>query len=179
MHGLARAVDGDGSLVCEGWELGEVLDDPLTVVVNGANVACDYLVIATRVPLMGLTGLLSATLFQTKLYPYSSYVLGVRLSKDALVPGLYFVTYDPYYDLRYKKPAPSLSRIRCADHKTGQSADTETLRARCLRHPDAGGAGHRARCRQSSRGEWQARGGVPPRVGRAGPRARSARTSGA
>lgn len=87
--GLALAVHGDGSVVCEMAEVGEVLQDPRAVIVNGKTVACDDVIIATHVPLAGSTALVSALLFQTKLYPYSSYVLGARIDDNALAPGFY------------------------------------------------------------------------------------------
>jgi glycine/D-amino acid oxidase-like deaminating enzyme/nitrite reductase/ring-hydroxylating ferredoxin subunit len=127
---LAQAVDGDGSIVCEQSEFAEALDDPMAVIVNGRNITCDHLIIATHVPLMGLTGLVSATLFQTKLYPYSSYVLGARMAQSSLAPGLYSDTSDPYYYLRVHDAGDHLYAIfGGADHKTGQSEDTETCYA--------------------------------------------------
>lgn len=125
LSGLARAVDGDGSVVREQCELGEVLNDPMVVVVNGENIACDYLIIATHVPLMGLTGLVSATLFQTKLYPYSSYVVGARVPRSTLQPGLYSDTSDPYYYLRiHEDQTGRYAVFGGEDHKTGQVEDT-------------------------------------------------------
>src|SRR5690349_10329386 len=74
--GLASAIDTDGSVVREECEVGEIIADPLGVIVNGEIVACKDVVIATHVPLVGTRNLLAATLFQTKLYPYTTYVLG-------------------------------------------------------------------------------------------------------
>lgn len=123
---LAQAVEGDGSIVCEQSEFAEALDDPMAVIVNGRTITCDHLIIATHVPLMGLTGLVSATLFQTKLYPYSSYVLGARITRSSLAPGLYSDTSDPYYYLRLHDAGDHLYAIfGGADHKTGQSENTE------------------------------------------------------
>jgi Rieske Fe-S protein len=119
-------VDGDGSFVCEASEFAEALDDPLAVIVNGENVTCDSLIIATHVPLVGLTGIVSATLFQTKLYPYSSYVLGARVPRGAPAPGLYSDTSDPYYYLRVHQEGGSRYAVfGGGDHKTGQVEDTE------------------------------------------------------
>jgi hypothetical protein len=61
---LARAVDGDGSFVCDACEVGEVLNDPTVVIVNGETIACDYVIIATHVPMTGATGIVSSTLFR-------------------------------------------------------------------------------------------------------------------
>lgn len=132
--GLARAVHGDGSFVCEESELAEVLEEPMTLNVNGENVTCKHLVIATHVPLMGLTGLVSATLLQTKLYPYSTYVIGARVPPDVLAPGLYNDTSDPYYYLRLHNAGNHRYAVfGGADHKTGQVDDPEACYRQVLR----------------------------------------------
>jgi len=125
--GLAAAVDGDGSCVREMAEVGEVLQDPRAVIVNGETVACADVVIATHVPLTGSTGIVSATLFQAKLYPYSSYVIGASVDADAPPAGLYSDTSDPYYFLRvHEEDAGRYAIFGGQDHKTGQAGDTET-----------------------------------------------------
>lgn len=124
--GLALAVDGGGSFVREQCEVGAVIDDPLAVIVNGETIACADLLIATHVPIVGKRSLIGATFFQTKIYPYSSYVLGARLSDDAIAPGLYFDTANPYYYLRVHEDARGLYAIFGGeDHKTGQVTDAE------------------------------------------------------
>lgn len=126
IDGLARAVDGNGSLVCEHAQFSEAIEDPMAVIVNGQTVACERLIIATHVPVMGLTGLVSATLFQTKLYPYSTYVVGARVPDGSLAPGLYSDTSDPYNYLRLHGINGQLYAVfGGADHKTGQEEDTE------------------------------------------------------
>jgi glycine/D-amino acid oxidase-like deaminating enzyme/nitrite reductase/ring-hydroxylating ferredoxin subunit len=127
LTGLALAVDGGGSHVFEMTEVGQVLQDPLAVVVNGENVACDDVIIATHVPIVGSTSLVSATLFQTKLYPYSTYVLGARVGDDAPAAGLYSDTTEPYFYLRIHEDRHGRYAIFGGeDHKTGQEADTES-----------------------------------------------------
>jgi glycine/D-amino acid oxidase-like deaminating enzyme/nitrite reductase/ring-hydroxylating ferredoxin subunit len=128
---LARAVDGEGSFVCEEAELAEAIDDPLAVIVNGENVACDHLVVATHVPVVGLTGIVQATFFQTKLYPYSSYVIAARIPRSGLMQGLFSDTSDPYYYLRvHDSGSDRYAIFGGGDHKTGQVEDTEA----CYRH---------------------------------------------
>jgi glycine/D-amino acid oxidase-like deaminating enzyme/nitrite reductase/ring-hydroxylating ferredoxin subunit len=126
LSGLARAVNGDGSIVRDMAEVGEVIQDPLAVIVNGKTVACDDVIIATHVPIAGSTGLVSAMLFQTKLYPYSPYVVGARVGDDAPAPGLYSDTSDPYYFLRvHDTPRGRYVIFGGEDHKTGQASDTD------------------------------------------------------
>jgi glycine/D-amino acid oxidase-like deaminating enzyme len=124
---LARAVNGHGSYVCERAEVGEVLQDPLAVIVNGETVGCQDVIIATHVPLAGSTALPSAFLFQTKLYPYSTYVLGADVGPDAPPPGLYSDMSDPYWYLRiHERQGRRYAILGGADHKTGQQSDTES-----------------------------------------------------
>ena len=126
LYGLAKAVDGDGSYVRCHCEVGEVIADPLAVVVNGETIACTDVIVATHVPMVGVRNLLGATLFQTKLYPYSSYVMGARVD-NSLPPGLYDDTSDPYYYLRIHEDEHGRYAIFGGeDHKTGQETDTES-----------------------------------------------------
>jgi glycine/D-amino acid oxidase-like deaminating enzyme/nitrite reductase/ring-hydroxylating ferredoxin subunit len=131
LMGLAQVVDGDGSFVRDEAEVGEVIDDPLAVVVDGQTIPCTDLLIATHVPIVGKRNLLGATLFQTKHYPYSSYILGARIDEDMLNPGLYNDTSNPYYFLRVHDTAAGRYAIfGGVDHKTGQTTDTESCYAK-------------------------------------------------
>ena len=67
--------------------------------VAGHTVRCEDVVIATHNPLMGLTGLAGATLFQTKLALYTSYVVAGRAPSGAVSDALWWDTGDGYDDL--------------------------------------------------------------------------------
>jgi glycine/D-amino acid oxidase-like deaminating enzyme/nitrite reductase/ring-hydroxylating ferredoxin subunit len=124
LGGLALAIEGDGSVVREQCEVGAVIQDPLAVIVNGETISCADILIATHVPIVGMRNLAAATLFQTKLYPYSSYVLGARIN-DSIAPGLYSDTADPYYYLRVHDDARGRYAIFGGeDHKTGTETST-------------------------------------------------------
>ena len=84
------------------------------------------MVIATHTPLMGKTNLALATLFQTKLYLYSTYVLGGRVPKGSVPDALFWDTADPYHYLRLD-PRRDYDYVIFGgkDHKTGQANDTE------------------------------------------------------
>lgn len=125
--GLAEAVSGNGSEVYGESEAVAFSDDPLSVTVNDQQITCDDLVIATHVPLTGVKGTLGAMLFQTKLYPYSSYVLHATLPSATIAPGLYNDTDNPYYYLRVHEEDGTRHLVfGGADHKTGQIRDTDT-----------------------------------------------------
>jgi glycine/D-amino acid oxidase-like deaminating enzyme/nitrite reductase/ring-hydroxylating ferredoxin subunit len=128
---LAAFVDGDGSFVCEETAADEVVDDPLSVKARGHEVRCQYVVLATHTPLMGKTNLASATLLQTKLYLYTSYVVGGRVAKGTLPDLLFWDTEDPYHYLRIEAQADhDVAIFGGADHKTGQAEDTEACFAK-------------------------------------------------
>jgi glycine/D-amino acid oxidase-like deaminating enzyme len=140
---LIRNIPGKGSKVFEQSEVTEFGEEPLSVTANGKKLTCDFVVIATHVPLTGNTGLASATGFQTKLAPYSSYVLGAELPKGKVPEASYWDTTDPYYYLRIELGLHNDYAIfGGADHKTGQASRTEecfaSLKETLQRHlPDA------------------------------------------
>ena len=126
LAGLLRRLPGRGCHVFEHTEVSEVRDDPLAVAASGHTVHCDYVVIATHVPLMGKAGLVSATLFQTKLAPYSSYAVGAKVPRGAVPEALFWDTADPYHYLRVdRRPRHDYAVFGGEDHKTGQEADTD------------------------------------------------------
>jgi glycine/D-amino acid oxidase-like deaminating enzyme/nitrite reductase/ring-hydroxylating ferredoxin subunit len=125
LAGLARAVHGDGCVVHENSDVTEIEEDPPVVIAGAIRMRCGYVVVATHVPLQGAAGTTRAMLFQTKLYPYSSYVLQARLPAGRLEPGLYWDTSDPYYYTRTRQgPEGDLVIFGGGDHKTGQQTDT-------------------------------------------------------
>jgi glycine/D-amino acid oxidase-like deaminating enzyme len=100
LAGLAPKIAGDGSAIFEESEVQEVQADPLAVKVNGQTVRCGYVVMATHNPLIGKSTMLGATLFQTKLALYTSYVLGAKVRKGLVPEASYWDTSEPYYYLR-------------------------------------------------------------------------------
>jgi glycine/D-amino acid oxidase-like deaminating enzyme/nitrite reductase/ring-hydroxylating ferredoxin subunit len=128
---LMETIPGKGSHLFENSEATEFKDELLSIGVNDHTVKCDYIILATHVPLMGETGLLSASLFQTKLFLYSSYAVGARLKKGAAQEASYWDTADPYNYLRIDRHARNdYAILGGEDHKTGQESDTDACYAR-------------------------------------------------
>ncbi len=125
LQGLGQAIAGEGSEIHETSEVSEVEAKPLAVKVGKLRVECDYLVIATHVPLMGIAGLVGAALFQSKLIPYSSYAISARLPKGDFPEASFWDTSNPYYYLRID-PAKNYDQAIFGgeDHKTGQAENT-------------------------------------------------------
>ena len=124
LAGLLSRIAGEGSHVYEHTEVTACQDAPLAVQANGHTIQCDYLIIATHVPLMGTTGLVRATLFQTKLASYSSYAIGAHVPKGLVPDALFWDTADPYTYVRVeRRPRSDYVIIGGEDHKTGQETD--------------------------------------------------------
>ena len=137
LSALAKLIDGGGSHIFEHTESQEITDlsrrsggaakgdDPLSVCAGGHTLSCGFVVIATHTPLMGKTNMASAIALQTKLYLYTSYVLGGRLPKGTVPEALYWDTADPYHYLRIDPHRDfDYAIFGGQDHKTGQEADT-------------------------------------------------------
>jgi glycine/D-amino acid oxidase-like deaminating enzyme/nitrite reductase/ring-hydroxylating ferredoxin subunit len=125
LEALLRAIPGEGSGVFEDTSFESVEDEPFAVRANGRRIRCDYLVIATHNPLMGQKGLIGATLFQTKLSLYTSYVLGAELPKNSVQEGLFWDTHDPYDYLRIDSyPDRQYAIFGGDDVKTGQEKNS-------------------------------------------------------
>ena len=119
---LAQAIPGEGSHVFERTALEEAGAEYVRA--NGRKLRCGYLVIATHNPMAGRAGALKATLLQTKLALYTTYVLGARLPAGTIEPGVYWDTSDPYYYLRVDEGSDHQYAIFGGeDVKTGQEGD--------------------------------------------------------
>ncbi len=135
LKGLLTVIQQQGGLVFENTAFESVdAGDPMTVHANGREIRCKYLVIATHNPLMGKKGALTATLFQTKLALYTTYVLGARLPNGAVPEALYWDTGDPYEYLRIEQREDHQYAIFGGeDVKTGQEDDPERVFDRLTR----------------------------------------------
>jgi nitrite reductase/ring-hydroxylating ferredoxin subunit len=80
---------------------------------------------------MGTRGVVTATLFQSKLALYTSYVLGAKLPKGLVPEALYWDTTDPYYYLRIdEREDADYAIFGGEDCKTGQEEGAEKVFAR-------------------------------------------------
>ncbi len=97
---LVEIIAGGSSRIFEESAAGEFDAEKRRAKVNGHWISFDRVIIATNNPLVGLASMTSATLFQTKLSLYSSYVLGARIPSDSLPIALFWDTAEPYHYLR-------------------------------------------------------------------------------
>jgi Rieske Fe-S protein len=128
---LVQQIPGKGSHVFENSGASEVQEKPLAVKVGDTTVRCRDIVMATHNPLVGTANLLGATLFQSKLALYTSYVLGARLRPEKIPEASFWDTSDPYYYLRVERRRGfDYAIFGGEDHKTGQADNTEAVYAR-------------------------------------------------
>jgi glycine/D-amino acid oxidase-like deaminating enzyme/nitrite reductase/ring-hydroxylating ferredoxin subunit len=125
LAGLARAIASRGGQIFEHSEVHEFSEAPRFVRANGRRIDCDWIVLATHTPLVGMKNLLTATLFQTKLALYSTYVVAGRVARGTVPDVMLWDTDDPYHYLRLEPQRDAdLVIYGGEDHKTGQAADT-------------------------------------------------------
>jgi len=126
LAGMAKAFVALGGRIHEHSEADEFCDAPRGVQANGHIVTCQDVVIATHNPLVGFGGIAGATLFQTKLALYSSYVIAGRVARGVVPDALWWDTADPYQFLRVEPHQDhDVVIFGGEDHKTGQQDDTE------------------------------------------------------
>jgi len=126
LAGVAKAFVALGGRIYEHSAADKFCDNPRAVKVAGHTVRGEDIVVATHNPLVGLAGLAGATLFQTKLSLYTSYVIAGRAPKGEVPDALWWDTEDPYHYLRVD-PHHDFDVVIFGgeDHKTGQVDDTE------------------------------------------------------
>ena len=131
LAGLARRLTSMGVRIYEHSEAREFHEKPLTITANGHTVGCADVLLATHNPLVGISNMAAATLFQTKLALYTSYVIAGRVPKGTVPDALFWDTHDPYHYARLDPHrSDDLVIFGGEDHKTGQATDTEACYAR-------------------------------------------------
>jgi glycine/D-amino acid oxidase-like deaminating enzyme/nitrite reductase/ring-hydroxylating ferredoxin subunit len=123
---MAQTIDGGGSFVFEHTNAEDVEDDPLSVEAAGHSIKCEDVVVLTHNPIVGKAGIVSATLLQTKLALYTSYVVAGRVASGQVPDALFWDTGDPYKYVRIdRRHGFDVVIFGGEDHKTGQTSDTE------------------------------------------------------
>lgn len=125
LAGVAKAFVALGGRIYEHSAAGEFCAEPRSVKVGGRTVHFEEVVLATHNPLVGLSGMVGATLFQTKLALYTSYVIAGRAPSGAVPDALWFDTRAAYDFLRIE-PHRDFDVVIFGgeDHKTGQEENT-------------------------------------------------------
>jgi glycine/D-amino acid oxidase-like deaminating enzyme/nitrite reductase/ring-hydroxylating ferredoxin subunit len=123
---LRLVASGKGCRIFEHTNVVEIEGTPITATTDeGCRIHCEHAFIATHVPLQGKAGLVPATVLQSKLAPYSSYVVGGWVKRGTVPEALYWDTASPYNYLRLdRRHDHDFVIFGGDDHKTGQVDDT-------------------------------------------------------
>lgn len=125
LDALVAYLNADDPCVFELSNVDAIEESPLVVKVNGGEIECDQIFVATHVPIQGKADSISATVFQSRLSQYTSYVVSATVTNSDLPEACFWDTNDPYYYLRCESDNGSQRVIFGGlDHKTGQ-ADNE------------------------------------------------------
>ncbi len=123
---IAAAIPGAGSEVFEQTGVSKFDSEKHRAKTEEHWINYSRLVLATHNPLLGEASVVSATLLQTKLALYTSYVLGAKMPRGGVPIASFWDTNDPYNYLRVDRHSDCDYVIFGGeDHKTGQAPDTE------------------------------------------------------
>ena len=103
LRSLVEKISGSGSHVFEQSAASEFDPKKRRVKVSRNWISFDRVVMATNNPLVGLASMTAATLFQTKLSLYTSYVLGARVPIGTIPEAVFWDTREPYDYVRVDK----------------------------------------------------------------------------
>jgi glycine/D-amino acid oxidase-like deaminating enzyme/nitrite reductase/ring-hydroxylating ferredoxin subunit len=133
LRSLVAKIPGSSSHVFEKSAASEFDKKKRRVKVNRNWISFDRVVMATNNPLVGFSSMTAATLFQTKLSLYTSYVLGARVPSNTIPEALFWDTREPYDYLRIdRRSGFDYVVFGGEDHKTGQKRNTKRAYARLL-----------------------------------------------
>ncbi|HMF81281.1 MAG TPA: FAD-dependent oxidoreductase [Candidatus Acidoferrum sp.] len=133
LRALVEKIPGDGSHVFEKSAATEFDAKKHRVKVNRNWIGFDRVVLATNNPLIGFASIVGATLLQTKLSLYTSYVLGAQVPSNTVPEALFWDTREPYDYLRLDLHRGFDYLVYGGeDNKTGQKRETGKAYARLL-----------------------------------------------
>ncbi len=128
LQGLAAAVSGNGCHVFEQTRVMHISDGtPCSLQTEqGQQITTSAVILATHAPINSPAFLQELLpMIQTRIYPYRSYVLGIRLNQPTAPVGLFWDTASPYhYTRNFAGEEHNLLIVGGADHKTGSTNDT-------------------------------------------------------
>jgi glycine/D-amino acid oxidase-like deaminating enzyme/nitrite reductase/ring-hydroxylating ferredoxin subunit len=126
LSGLARAVQRRGVRVFQGHVRDVDEGEAVTITLEtGQRIVAGACVVATNTPIHDRVAM------HTKQYPHRTYVLGLRVPRGALPPGLFWDTDEPYHYLRtasaeslgLEHPGEDVLIVGGEDHKVGQDPE--------------------------------------------------------
>ena len=122
LAGLARAITSRGGKIFTGSHVSKITpDEMVSIETENATVTARSVVVATNSPINDRFKI------HTKQHPYRTYVVGARVPKGAVAPGLYWDSEDPYHYVRLQSldEEHEVLIVGGEDHKTGQEDDAD------------------------------------------------------
>ena len=130
---LIEVISGNGAHIFEESAAGEFDAEKRRVKVNDHWIGFERVVMATNNPLVGMASTTDASLLQTKLALYSSYVIGAKVPRGALPIALFWDTKEAYNYLRVDRHEDfDYAIFGGEDYKTGQVSNTENCFSRLV-----------------------------------------------
>jgi glycine/D-amino acid oxidase-like deaminating enzyme/nitrite reductase/ring-hydroxylating ferredoxin subunit len=121
LAGLARAIEAKGGLLCAGTTVQTVEERGGEVVVktDRGSLTGTAAVVASNSPIV------DAVALHTKMAPYRTYAMAIKIRRGALSDALYWDTLDPYHYVRAQPGDRETDFVIVggADHKTGEAND--------------------------------------------------------
>jgi glycine/D-amino acid oxidase-like deaminating enzyme/nitrite reductase/ring-hydroxylating ferredoxin subunit len=127
LRALANSIVSAGGLIFTQTHVCDVQggSEPFVTTTSGFRVRAHAVVVATNAPVN------DRVVMHTKQAPSRTYVLGFRVPKGSIKPGLYWDNDDPYHYIRLQQTAETTQLgfdrliVGGEDHKTGQIEDSK------------------------------------------------------
>jgi len=122
LNGLAQAIRKRGGIIAGGRHVVDIEggEDALIRFADGHSLKARACVVATNSPIVDKFAV------HTKQAPYRTYVVGLRMPKGVVEPGLWWDTRDSYHYVRLQAPEEGDHDVLIVggeDHKTGEAQD--------------------------------------------------------
>ncbi|PWC41388.1 FAD-dependent oxidoreductase [Azospirillum sp. TSO22-1] len=127
LSGLVEAFRRRGGTLATGAHVTtlEEITDGVRVHIHGGAVDAKAVVVATNAPISDRVAI------HSKQAPYRTYVLGLKVARDALPTALWWDDLDPYHYVRLQSESDhAVLIVGGEDHKTGEADDMDLRYAR-------------------------------------------------
>jgi glycine/D-amino acid oxidase-like deaminating enzyme len=130
LSALAEAVVRQGGRICTQTYVAAIDESsPVRITTStGATVEARSVIVATNTPIN------DRVTMHTKQAPYRTYVVGLRIPRNAVPAALYWDTEDPYHYVRVQPMSENEDMLIVGgeDHKTGQADDATERYAKLI-----------------------------------------------